>query len=198
MGRAWQRGDVLGVGTAFSWRAVKSWRYTQTSSSARVPMSDKQKQPSTKIFREGVLFSLLGGLLLFFLEPGRNGLGIILGYPFGLALLTAGILRILKSQKPAETSTGRVSEHSLTEHRANAESGRRETPIFIKVVALSPIVPLCIVLITEASCALFSWCTQGEQRVFMETMGWLGIGGWLVSLPLAGMLSMVHSAARSD
>lgn len=165
---------------------------------------------------------------LFYRSPDsfndRNVVGPFFGICLGLTFLIVGILRISKSQKPEEISSDRINEQFSMTHddnimpkrnpeeishdrvneqfsiklSSNIEPNKRKTPMFIKWVAWSPAIPLCILLIVQTSCDLFSLGTCKEHYSFMEVMGYFGGLGWIVSLPIAGMLKMIHSAASSD
>lgn len=164
-------------------------------------MTDMQNVSSSKKkFWVGVLFTLLGvGLLspLIYRSPesfnNRNVVGPFFGISLGLTFLIVGILRISKSRKPDA-----VSSSSAKVHKSSSKANKPRTPLFIKLVALSPAIPLCILVIVQAGCDVFNLNTCREHHLFMESMGYFGGLGWIISLPIAGMLKMIHSAARSD
>lgn len=128
----------------------------------------------------------------------RNVVGPFFGICVGLTFLIVGILRISKSRKPNEISSDCVKEQFSIGHSDDIKPNKRKTPILIKLVAWSPVIPLCIALIASAGCDFFSLRTCREHYSFMENMGYFGGLGWLVSLPVAGMLKLIHSAALSD
>ena len=170
-------------------------------------------------FWPGVIFTCLG---LVFLAPlfyrelsGQSAVGPFFGVCLALTFLIVGILRIIKSREIDESqiashskrgdaidqmnSSAHVLEQNTQLSTRNNEANKRTTPKFIKYVALSPIVPICVGLIVEVSCKLFGFgfgVSCGGYSSAREALAYFGILGWLISLPVAGMLKLVHSASK--
>lgn len=128
----------------------------------------------------------------------RNIVGPFFGVTLGLTFLIVGILRILKSTKHNDVPPDHVNEQASSSQSKDANPNKHKTPIFIKLVAWSPAIPLCIMLFTQTGCDHLGWEVCRENHSFMEAMAYLGALGWIVSLPIAGMLKLVYLAARSD
>lgn len=153
----------------------------------------------------GIIFILMGFVFLaplfyrsFSSIEHSNAVGSFFGIGLGLTFLIVGMLQISKSKKPQENSPDCITEQAPMWESHYPKPNKRKTPMFIKLVALSPAIPLCIVLITQAGCDFFSLTTCKEHYSAMEAMSYWGGLGWIVSLPIAGMLKLIHWAARSD
>jgi hypothetical protein len=164
-------------------------------------MTDRQNPSSAKKkFRLGVFFTLAGLVILsplIYRSPssfeGQSAVGPFFGIAIGITFLIVGFLRISKSQQSDDPPSTSVSQHNDA-----IETNVHETPKFIKWVALSPSVPLCVGFILELGCHLLHLNVSGGIRSLMEALAYLGAFGWIVSLPIAGLLKMIYSAYRDD
>lgn len=167
-------------------------------------------QHSKGKFWLGVFFISLGIAILsplIYRSPDsfkdHNIVGPLFGICLGLTFLIVGILRISKSRRIDEDSTDNINssesstslDYFISSDRSS-DTDKPKTPAFIKLVAWSPAIPLCILLIAQAGCDVFGLNTCREHYSFMEAMAYLGGLGWIASLPIAGMLKMIHSAAN--
>ena len=129
----------------------------------------------------------------------------------GLIFLYVGIKRIKKSRQPDDYSLDSFEvQKNIINQSASFEFKERTveisekvkteetgTPLFIKCVALSPLIPLSITILAEIGCRLLgfrdSTCIGHHLQ---EGMAYLGALGWFVTLPIAGLLKLIYSSSK--
>ena len=164
-------------------------------------MTDRQNQSrANKKFRLGVFFTLAGIVILsplIYRGPssfeGQSVVGPFFGIAIGITFLIVGFLRISKSKQSDVPPSAAISRHDEV-----IQINVYKTPKFIKWVALSPFVPLCVGFILELGCHVLHLNVSGGIRSLMDALAYFGVLGWIVSLPIAGLLKMINSAYRDD
>jgi|GEM_PF-5906522 len=164
-------------------------------------MSKKIRLTKKSLVVSGVFLTSLGlvcWLPLVNLDlSSQNAVGLFFGFCLGLTFFLPGILRLIKALSMHTPSSAPQNEEvdqttfDLTEH----ETDRNTTPKLILYVAFSPIVPLCIAVITQLSCHFlgFGFGLSCHGGGYGDVFAYYGFLGWLISLPIAGMMKLVHS-----
>lgn len=165
----------------------------------------QNSENNKKNFRVGVFYALLGLMILaplFYRSldsfQNRNVVGPFFGICLGITFLFSGIVRISKSRSSHENDF----DPNLTDFKDSDpdKSDKAKKPIFIKLVAFSPLIAIIIFIILGLGCEYLSFgyflkCHSDSGLI--TTLGYYGILGWFVSLPIAGMLSLINSSLNS-
>lgn len=181
------------------------------------------KNPLGKYFLSGAIYTGLGLLILAPLTyqdlSQINIVGPFFGILIGATFLYVGITRIKKSREqhhvtdlpqshqkdgkppgPVHGPDKNKLEHKkpLTERKEPWTESKEPIPWFVIYVALSPIVPLGILLIAKVSCSFIRYETLASciGNSNSEALAYLGVLGWFVSIPVAGLLLFVYAASK--
>lgn len=158
-----------------------------------------------KNFRMGVFYALLGLMILAPLFyrgldsiENRNIVGPFFGICLGLTFLFSGIVRISKSRNSHESDF----DPKLTDLQDSnsGKSDKAKKPIFIKFVAFSPLISIIAFFILGLGCEYLAFgyflkCHSDSGLITL--LGYYGILGWIVSLPIAGMLSLINNSLKT-
>ena len=164
-----------------------------------------QNSENNKNFRVGVFYALLGLMILaplFYRSldsfQNRNAVGPFFGICLGITFLFSGIVRISKSRNLHESD---FDPNLIDFQDSNSDkSDKAKKPIFIKLVAFSPLIAIIIFFILGLGCEYLAFgyflkCHSDSGLITL--LGYYGILGWFVSLPIAGMLSLINNSLKS-
>ncbi len=178
------------------------------------------KSKNKKFSWLGIIFTCIG---LVFLAPltyhdfsRGSAVGPFFGICIGLTFLCMGFIRIAKSRQPDDyqvksleneksaTNLPNSSEFSskMVENPKETKPASAGLPVFMKFilcVALSPVVPLVAGLVAGVGCHfLLGFNDLGSCIGYHlgESLAYFGVLGWLVSLPVAGLLMLIYGASQ--
>ena len=168
-----------------------------------------------KYFWSGVIFTCLG---VVFLAPltyhdfsNGSAVGPFFGICIGITFTYMGIMRIKKSRQPDnyQASVSLVEASILNQPTAfefvakkievseKIKVEKSSIPLFIKCVALSPLLPLSIWILAEIGCRFMGYRNSTcIGYSLQESVAYLGVLGWFVSLPIAVLLSLIYSSSK--
>ncbi len=165
-------------------------------------MQDSEKN---KNFRVGVFYTLLGFMILaplFYRSldsfQNRNVVGLFFGICLGITFLFSGVVRISKSRNSHKSD---LAPNLIDFQESNSDkSDKAKKPIFIKLVAFSPLIAIIIFIILMLGCEYLAFgyflkCHSDSGLI--ASLGYYGILGWFLSLPIAGMLSLINNSLKS-
>jgi hypothetical protein len=173
-----------------------------------------------KISWVGIIFICVG---LVFLAPltyhdfsKGSVVGPFFGVCIGLTFLSMGFVRIQKTRqsgvsqgKSLQADITTINTSSLFDFSSKKAEKPRETKVpkkgvpsfakFILCVALLPVLPLVTGLSAGVVCDLLLGLDSLGSCIghsWAETLAYLGVLGWFVSLPIALLLSLIYAASE--